>query len=118
MIVRLEAPRVLQGLEVTRVNMVERRIARAAEIAAIGRPLAVSRACLTRDRLNENCQQMSGGTHDCDAPKRAPCLTHSGFTPALATRRVYANRSTLHCLCSHDVLRHARSDPQRARDGR
>ena len=44
--VGLEAPRDLEATEIAGVDLVERRVARVAEIAAVGGPLAAGRAAL------------------------------------------------------------------------
>src|SRR6185369_1815542 len=44
-----EAPGDFQGLEIRRVDLIERRVPGAAEIAAVGRPLSMRRARLRGD---------------------------------------------------------------------
>ena len=56
----LEAPRDLEAIEVARVDLVERRVARVAEIAAVGRPLAARRAALRQ------CERRRYGQTDRD----------------------------------------------------
>ena len=73
--VGLEPPRDLEVVEVVAVDLVERRVAGVAEIAAIGRPFAVARAGLP-------CQgRRRRTTHRASRPRSARSEAETGIEP-------------------------------------
>ena len=65
--VGLEAPRDLEPIEVARIDLVERRVTRVAEIAAVGAPLAVRRPALRQHRERQR-HHRDDGNNDSHPP--------------------------------------------------
>src|SRR5262249_33666024 len=87
-VVRLEAPRYLQFRKVARVDLVERRVARAAGIAAIARPLSILRSGL---RLKHRSRKHGQSNNGADRP-RAHSL-HVILLPRSGSTRLTRDRT-------------------------
>ena len=73
-VLRPEAPRHLQIVEVRSVDLIERRIARAAEVAAVGAPLALRRAVLRGGERRRQDEREPGDDCGC-------CPSHRSLLP-------------------------------------
>ena len=73
--VGLEAPRDLQLAEVGGIDLIERRVARASEVASIGAPLAVGRARLRPDvrRSDQDRDERQGAAASVFAASHSSC---------------------------------------------